>query len=39
MNKLEESEVIKYQLAEFSKLRAEIDKMPMKPAFYRAVRK
>ncbi|BAO55169.1 phosphoenolpyruvate synthase [Nonlabens marinus S1-08] len=32
-NKLEESEVIKYQLAEFSKLRAEINKMPMKPAF------
>ncbi len=32
-NKLQESEVIKYQLAEFSKLRAEINKMPMKPAF------
>jgi hypothetical protein len=32
-NKLQESEVIKYQLTEFTKLRAEIDKMPMKPAF------
>jgi phosphoenolpyruvate synthase/pyruvate phosphate dikinase len=32
-NKLQESEVIKYQLAEFTKLRAEINKMPMKPAF------
>ena len=32
-NKLEESEVIKYQLAEFTKLRSDIDKMPMKPAF------
>lgn len=32
-NKQKEAEVIKYQLAEFTKLRAAINKMPMKPAF------
>lgn len=32
-NKQEEAQVIKYQLAEFTKLRAAINKMPMKPAF------
>ncbi|PRP68023.1 PEP/pyruvate-binding domain-containing protein [Nonlabens agnitus] len=31
--KVDEAEVIKYQLAEFTKLRAEINRMPMKPAF------
>jgi hypothetical protein len=32
-NDLQESEVINYQLAEFEKLRAAIDEMPLKPAF------